>query len=193
MALRMATNCRQSWRGAARRGLCSFKTVAVVSVMIAACAGVATAASEQGAHVSVSRQIGVLPIGQLKAFARGQTTVEAAAERSPVIAAAITALTEAPPGVDPSDTAGQPNSDLRLLLTGLGSGRSVFAFTTTKGSYCLGLTGFTSGCLAGLPPTVHITADAGDPDLEGVGEPAIVWGFARNDVRKVSVIADGKT
>jgi hypothetical protein len=84
--------------------------------------------------------------------------------------------------------------ELRAGLAHLGpSDRTLFLVRTTKGRICAGLTGFSSGCLEGLPIDVPVTAIAADPNRSGTGEAPLVWGVARNDVERVDVIVDGGT
>ena len=77
---------------------------------------------------------------------------------------------------------------IRIPLSALGSGdRLIWMYRTDRGKICSGLTDFTAGCLDRLPVGQAINPVAGDPE-DGGG--TIVWGFAKNDVRAVSVVVD---
>lgn len=147
--------------------------------------------SETSAVVSPPKGL-VSPL-ELRAFSRAQTAQERAARNEPDILEAVEALTSPAPGVPEEWQPGAARNDLRILLAGLGpSSRSIFAFTSTKGRVCFGLTGFTSGCSAGMPAFERVTVTTGDPDAGGTGEPALVWGFARDGVSRVEVVVAGE-
>lgn len=157
----------------------------VVGVSVAA----ATASgSEAGNQPPVATRAVEIPA----AFERPPTPADLAALRHPEVREAIDVLTSDDPGVPEAWNPGAAG-DLRVLLSGLGpSNRLVFAFKTERGRLCAGLSGFTSGCLSALPASESISLTVGDPDGEGMGEGAIVWGVANRDVSTVSVVVGGR-
>lgn len=174
-----------------------FRSVILGLVGLAVLTTGATAAV-RGLSTSETRAVVSPPKGlvsplELRAFSRTQSAQERAARNDADVLEAVEALTSPAPGVPEDWHPGAARNDLRILLDGLGpSSRSIFAFTSTKGRLCFGLTGFTSGCSAGMPAFERVTVTAGDPDAEGTGEPALVWGFARDGVSRVEVVVAGE-
>lgn len=169
----------------------SRRAAAAATIAIAAVAAVSVAAAVTSDDPSVSPvplATPLSPLESLAAFRDPATAADARLSRQPFIRDAIAQLTAPDAGAPPEFHPGTPRNDLRVLLSGLGEGgRAIFAFTTSKSRTCLGLTGFTSGCYAGLPLGASVDITVGDPDDEGSGEGALVWGIARNDVRAVEV------
>jgi hypothetical protein len=163
--------------------------VAGLSLGLAAATGTVGFSESQ----AVSPQTPLSPLDPLSAFARPLTADDRAARATVEISDAVEQLTGNDAAVPAAYRAGAARDDLRVLLSGLGEARrSIFAFTTAKNRVCLGLTEFTSGCYEGLPLGATVDITVGDPDVEGGGEAAIVWGLARNNVRGVQVAAGGK-
>jgi hypothetical protein len=175
-----------------------FKYLKLVPLGVVAGLGAAAMANAAGVF-SPARAVTpppepVAPIGTLGAFERPQTASERAVRAIPAVAEALRALGAGGGSVDTPAVTPARDDGLRVLLTGLGeSNRMVFAFRSRQGAACLGLTDFTSGCLSELPRRLPATVTYGDPDAERIGEPLIVWGYARADVTAVSVVAAGST
>jgi hypothetical protein len=135
-----------------------------------------------------------VPVEVPPAFLRPPSAQDRLAASTPAVREVVDVLTTAPAGVGGADEAGASRGDVRVLLSGLGeSGRTIFGFRTDRGRVCLALSDFTSGCYASLPADEAVTVSFGDPDREGEMEPAIVWGFAKSGVRRVSVVVAGVT
>lgn len=174
------------------------RRTAIVAALVAAVAvaGIAYAAGEMPAPSSsaAAPETPLSPLETLAAFQRSATPAERALSREPKIRAAVVQLTDDDPAVPAEFRAGAARKDLRVLLSELGTGgRAIYAFTTAKNRVCLGLTDFTSGCYSGLPLGAAVDVTVGDPDAEGSGEPPLVWGLARNDVRRIDVEVGGQT
>jgi hypothetical protein len=126
-------------------------------------------------------------------FDAAPTAAEVARAKAADVANAASVLTNSSDAAVPEPfLPGQQSGGIHIALEHLGPGdRAIFFFRTSKGRVCSGLTGFSSGCLEGLPDTVPITATAADPDGDRVGDPALVWGVTTNDVESVDVIVNG--
>jgi hypothetical protein len=129
----------------------------------------------------------------LAVFKQTPTARDRAAARDARVLASIEGLTAHEPNVPAEWLPGEARPGaIRTPLVGLGPGeRTIYLVRTTRGRVCAGLTGFSSGCLAGLPPDVPATLHVADPDASGLGEPALIWGVARDSVRRIDVIVDG--
>jgi hypothetical protein len=169
-----------------------FSTAAMGLLAALAVAG-ATGAERFATHPESAPAVTTRPFELPAAFARPPTDTDLAGLEDPEIREAVAVLT--------SDDAGIPESwkpgtagDLRVLLSGLGDAkRRIFAFVTSRGKLCTGLSGFTSGCLSELPADESVSLTVGDPDQEGTGEGAVVWGLANSDVVDVAIRVDGRT
>jgi hypothetical protein len=128
--------------------------------------------------VLAARQASVVPLPALGIFSRPQTAAErAAAASNPDVHAILDSL-------PPSDPA-----TLRFALLAAGPDkRTAFVVRGRDGRTCAGLTGFTSGCVYGLPRAMPVDVTYGG---ESVTEGPIVWGVARDDVRSVDVVVGG--
>lgn len=139
------------------------------------------------------RGVPLSPLEQLEAFQRPVRPADVALRRQPAVQAAVAQLTEGDGAAPEEFRAGAARDDLRVLLAGLGDARrAIYAFTTVKDRVCVGLTEFTSGCYEGLPLGAAVDVTVGDPDVEGAGEPPLVWGLTRNDVDRVDVEVEGR-
>jgi len=87
------------------------------------------------------------------------------------------------PPIDPAS--------FRVALLDFGSGsHTAFVARGRDGRICAGLTGFSSGCLDGLPPSLPVDVTYGGGSAT---EGPIVWGLAQDDVRAVEVVVSGVT
>lgn len=161
-------------------------------VLLAIAVGVARGTDSRPAVVYPAGRPALAPLA-LKAFARPISPRDAAAAHDQRVTEAVDVVTADDANVPEEFLPGHARAGgLRAALTHLGpSDRTIFLVRTTKGRICAGLTGFSSGCLEGLPADVPLTAIAADPDRSGTGEAPLVWGIARNDVKSVDVIVDG--
>ena len=78
----------------------------------------------------------------------------------------------------------------RILQAGLGSGGwSIYAYPTTAGHVCYGLTGVGAGCIPGFLHGFPVSFNVIKPDMQpsGSGAPVVVYGLAPDDVRSVAV------
>lgn len=170
--------------------------VAITAVSLGAAVGVArTAGIAPFTKAAITPPVPVMALGPLDVFNSPPTARERIVAAETQIADAVSVLTSDDVGVPDQWLPGQARAgDLRVPLSGLGpSQRDIFMFRTSKGILCYGLTNFSAGCLPGLPSSVPVTATTGEPDLYNGGEGAIVWGFARNNVVAIDVIAGGST
>ncbi|MEJ7792415.1 MAG: hypothetical protein WKF65_10640 [Gaiellaceae bacterium] len=173
----------------------SIMTVLVAAaVAVAIATGIAQATRHSPGDVARLQTALPLPVNTLEAFERAPSAAERAAGNSSEVLEAVRLLTAADVGVPAAWLPGAARAnDLRVPLAKVGSAdRSVFMFRTSRGRLCYGLSGFSSGCLQGLPASVPVTAMAGEPDAYDAGEGPVVFGFARNDVQAVDVIVAGK-
>lgn len=130
----------------------------------------------------------------LRLFDRPLTSRDRAGQTSSVVTESVDHLFASSPGLPDAYDPGQrrPN-DLRVAVDGVGTAnRTVYMVRTTNGRVCAGLTGFSAGCLEGLPDTLPVTAVSADPDANGTGEAPLVWGIAKDDVVAVDVVVNGK-
>jgi hypothetical protein len=152
--------------------------IALGAVVLAAASASLALKPRQRDTVS-ARQASVVPLPALQIFSRPQTVTErAAASSNPDVHAILDAL----PPTDPST--------LRYALVGAGPDqRTAFVVRGRDGRTCAGLTGFTSGCLYGLPSDMPADISYGG---ESPTEGPVVWGVTANDVRAVDVVVDGQ-
>jgi hypothetical protein len=156
--------------------------VLAVAVGVAAALTVASASlalKSQKRNTLAARQAAIVPLPRLAVFNRAQTAAERAAPASnPDVRAILDSL----PATDPST--------LRFALVGVGPDkRSAFVVRGRDGRTCSGLTGFTSGCLDGLPSDMPAEITYGG---ETATAGPVVWGVVRNDVRAIDVVVDGQ-
>jgi hypothetical protein len=149
----------------------------VVATLVAASASLAL--KPQHHDTLAARQASVVPLPALGIFSRAQTAAErAAATSNPDVHAILDAL----PPTDPST--------LRFALVGAGADkRTAFVVRGRDGRTCAGLTGFTSGCLYGLPSDMPADISYGG---ESATAGPVVWGVTADDVRAVDVVVDGQ-
>jgi hypothetical protein len=166
--------------------------VVLAGVLIAGVAGAFNNAPNDP-RVLNPKGVPTSPLGTLAVFDRGQGAAEAKLLNDPTTKRIIGALTQAPSGVANELLAGSAiTSQFRVALDGLGvAHRSIYFFRTDTGGTCAGLTGLSAGCYTQLPVGVHADSTLADPDYLGTGDPAIVWGITRNDVKSVDVILNG--
>lgn len=152
-------------------GLCAVAALAAASASLAL--------KPQHHDTLAARQASVVPLPALGIFSRAQTAAErAAAASNPNVHAILDAL----PPTDPST--------LRFALVGAGADkRTAFVVRGRDGRTCAGLTGFTSGCLYGLPSDMPADITYGG---ESAVEGPVVWGVMANDVKAVDVVVDGQ-
>lgn len=93
---------------------------------------------------------------------------------------------------------GAPSSDaepgsantasVRSLLERVGSKkRTIYAFKTSKGRVCGGLSGVTAGCFEGFTKGGPVNWTVG----RAPGEPVVIFGFVPDGIESVRVIAEG--
>jgi hypothetical protein len=164
------------------------------AVVTAIAAGVGSAGDTQSAGRQPSTpSVPVEPVEVPRAFLRPASNADRVAAMTPAVREVVDVLTTADPGVATADRTGASRGDVRVLLAGLGeSRRMIFGFRTDRGRICMALSDFTSGCYTNLPANEAVTVTSGDPDRDGEIEPAIVWGFAKSTVRRVSVVVAGE-
>lgn len=173
-------------RGFVAVGVIGFFALAVVATLSAA--NVLSTFSSSSAPSGTPTQ----PLERLPVFDQPVTAADEAAARDPMVVDAVRILTD-DSGAPEEYRVGLVQGSIHVLLDGLGpSNRSIFAFATTRGKTCLGLTGFTSGCYDRLPVGASADPMVGDPDKEGTGEGVIVWGLAASNVRRVFVDVNGQ-
>lgn len=163
----------------------------VIAAMVGVAAGLAAAA------VVGRDTAGVTPppvlaeqIGEVGAFAGEPSAQENALARRADVRQDMQSITADSTSVPDALLPGERVGPVRVPLANLGDAdRAIWMYGTTRGKVCHGLTGFTAGCVEQLPVGQVINPVGGDP---GDGGGTIVWGFARNNVRSVSVIVDGE-
>lgn len=166
--------------------------VALASVALTAWIGINQATSGSFNATAGNPPVGVTPVELPDVFLRPQSALEQQAAMHAPIATAVAVLV-ANDDVREDWKPGKPIGGLRILADHLGaSDRQIFAFRTTRGKLCAGLTGFTSGCFAMLPTREGITMTYGDPDAEGAGAGTIIWGLTASRVSSVSAIVNGR-
>jgi hypothetical protein len=167
--------------------------VVAVAVTLALTTGLVAARASGLMHMKITPPpVATEHVPSLAAFVRPETPADRGAAQMPSVKNAVASLVSQDGSVPDEMQPGTIRGDVRVLASGLGtSNRLIFAFRTTKGAVCLGLTGFTSGCLTAIPRDTPITITAGDPDQEGSGEGPILWGFANDDVDRVDVVVTG--
>ena len=151
--------------------------IGLCAVALAA-AGASLALKPQHHDTLAARQASVVPLPALGIFSRAQTGAErAAAASNPDVHAILDAL----PATDPST--------LRFALVGAGQHKRTAFVRGRDGRTCAGLTGFTSGCLYGLPSDMPADITYGG---ESAIEGPVVWGVMANNVKAVDVVVDGQ-
>ena len=164
----------------------------LVSAGVTAWIGISTATSRSFNATEGNPPVHVTPLDLPDAFLRPQSALEHRAAMHAPIATAVAVLV-ADDDVREDWKPGKPIGEIRILADQLGaSDREIFAFRTTKGKLCVGLTRFTSGCFAALPTTEGITMTYGVPDAEGIGEGTIIWGLTAGRVSHVSAVVNGR-
>lgn len=163
------------------------RTYLIVSLAVGlVAAGSILASGAIGGHaVTPEKEIAVPALQNMAVFARAYATRDDAIASN--IQEVAPLLEQGGPNV-PSDWlpgAAQGNRARALLNT---RGRVVFAFPTSKGRVCSGLSGFGAGCLAGFTADHPVSLTYGDP---AAGEPGIIWGMAPDSVKRVQVIVGG--
>ena len=169
-----------------------------ISMTLSACTGVVlaiavwtAAAGGGGASPTPEPPIVTPALANIGALSRPQTARdEAIAKR---VRGDIARLTASAEGLPLSMLPGGAQLDrVRVLLDNVGSHRySIYAYTTTKGRVCSGLTNGPSGCLTGFAQAGPVDYSVGDPDWVGSGAPAVVWGLSPDHVTGVDIIVDG--
>jgi hypothetical protein len=131
---------------------------------------------------------------QLGVFREQATDIDQTGAANPAVRASVDGVTADDSNVPEEFLPGKAQAGaLRIAMAGLGaSKRTIYLVRTAKGRICAGLTGFSSGCLAGLPLDTPLTAHSADPDQNGSGEPALVWGVVRDLVQRIDVIVNGQ-
>lgn len=165
---------------------------AAAATGIASALGILPRTASHGRESVLASAPPTTPLPDLAVFARAQTAAEADAGREGAVARIVKVLTANEAGVAADLLPGEARTtDLRVPLRNLGRyARSVFVVRTAKGRICAGVTDFSAGCLAGFPAGEAVTIEFGGGYP---GEGAIVWGVARDDVRRVTVTARGDT
>jgi hypothetical protein len=82
----------------------------------------------------------------------------------------------------------------RLLQTALGAGNwAIYAYPTTAGHVCYGLTGVGAGCIPGFLHGFPVSFNVIKPDLQptGSGTAIVVYGLAPDEVISVTVNLTG--
>lgn len=161
---------------------------------VGAITAVAYGSGQQNARskaVATVREAPLVSLGQLRIFSRPQRPAEHEAAVSAPVSNEVAILTAGASGVPAGSLTGSSRADqVRIAATGLGTAnRTLYLTRTTSGRTCAGLTDFTAGCLNALPADtpVEMMYGGGNP-----GEGPIIWGVARNDVRRVEIVANGE-
>jgi hypothetical protein len=167
-------------------------------LIVAACLGLGLAAAVHTVATSArvlqtrsSPPIAVPAFANMRTLAESETALDRNIARAE--AAAIAQLTTPAADVPADMLPGQAErGTVRVLLDNLGPNkRAIYAYRTTKGRVCGGLTDQSSGCFDGFTEQAPVTYTFGVPGGNSSVEGLIVYGFMPDSVRSVSVVIAG--